>query len=203
MSPKLPTKAAVLNRLKDYDRMNRETFLAKYAKSHGAQTYYILHDDKEYDLKAVWVAAHQPPVEPKTFNTTQARKALEAIGFAIASPTDAHDFVEGKRRRAEIYFFVRNQKLAEAAKKQHGFRCMACGFDFAKTYGSLGERYIECHHLNPLSERAEIEWDDSVRTSMKAVATLCSNCHRMIHRQRPAISLEGLKEAIQGAKGGM
>ena len=33
----------------------------------------------------------------------------------------------------------------------HGSTCIACGFDFEKTYGTHGKGFIEVHHIKPLS----------------------------------------------------
>lgn len=45
------------------------------------------------------------------------------------------------------------QKAKTLAKKKHGrLFCTVCKFDFAKTYGPLGEDYIEGHHTKPVSE---------------------------------------------------
>jgi predicted restriction endonuclease len=132
---------------------------------------------------------------------------LRALGIQEAessSPdghTDLHaEYSESRRRSRERYFFARNPKLTEAAKRYHGFRCQACGFDFAAEYGQLGEGYIEAHHLDPLSERPELEWTDELRTSVVAVRVLCANCHRMIHRRRPALSLGQLRQIIEAAR---
>jgi predicted HNH restriction endonuclease len=62
-----------------------------------------------------------------------------------------------------------------------------CAFDFAATYGPLGEGYIECHHTMPLSELASAK-----RTRVQDVALVCSNCHRMIHRRRPWLGIAQL-----------
>lgn len=107
------------------------------------------------------------------------------------------DYIEGKRKKRESYFFVRNPKLAKQVKEQRGYVCEACGFDFKLKYGDRGEKYIECHHENPLSERSEKEWNENLNTSVNDVKLLCSNCHRMIHRTRPAMKFEDLKKIIK------
>lgn len=74
----------------------------------------------------------------------------------------------------------RNPRAAAMAKLVHGTTCQACGFNFRKAYGELGEGYIEAHHLVPLGTL-----DEGVRVELDAIedfVALCSNCHRMIHR---------------------
>jgi 5-methylcytosine-specific restriction protein A len=73
----------------------------------------------------------------------------------------------------------RNAKLARAVKRVHGYTCQACGFNFADTYGSIGENFIEAHHLTPLSSLHGQALLLDPRTDF---AVLCANCHRMIHR---------------------
>lgn len=103
------------------------------------------------------------------------------------------EFEEGLRHQAERSFFQRNPRLAQQAKDVYGCSCQLCGFDFAKIYGALGQDFAEVHHLNPLSERPPEEWTEAVRTSIAEVAVLCANCHRMIHRRRPAFSIDELR----------
>jgi predicted HNH restriction endonuclease len=68
------------------------------------------------------------------------------------SKSDAVDseYEEGLRKEAERSFFQRNPRLVEQAKKIYGCVCQVCGFDFAKTYGVLGQDFAEVHHLNSL-----------------------------------------------------
>ena len=107
------------------------------------------------------------------------------------------EYVEGLRQKREAYFFMRNPKLVKDAKIKYGYVCQACNFDFSKFYGSLGENYIECHHENVLSERSEEEWDKNITTSIDDVKVLCSNCHRMLHRSRPALTFKDLLKYIK------
>lgn len=73
----------------------------------------------------------------------------------------------------------RNKKLAAQAKKFHGCKCKACGFDFEKQYGDLGKGFIEAHHLTPLSL---LKGQKLTLSPKMDFTVLCANCHRMIHR---------------------
>jgi len=46
----------------------------------------------------------------------------------------------------------RNQKLAKKAKEVHGYICQICSFCFTNVYGEIGDKFIEAHHLIPLSK---------------------------------------------------
>ena len=55
-----------------------------------------------------------------------------------------------------------------------------CQFDFSARYpASLGEVFIEVHHVLPLGAQ-----DQPRRTTFADLLLVCSNCHRMIHRTR-------------------
>ena len=114
---------------------------------------------------------------------------------------DVHkEYAESRRLSREKYFFSRNPNLAKDAKEQYGYICRVCGFDFAGFYGKeLGEKYIEAHHKNPISERPEREWSEEIRSTIDDIEVLCSNCHRMIHRRKPALTVEELIEEINNS----
>jgi 5-methylcytosine-specific restriction protein A len=85
----------------------------------------------------------------------------------------------------------RDRKIIEAKKKKvlkekGELKCEACDFNFEKTYGDLGKGYIECNHLIPLSN-----FQVSKETKLDDLALLCSNCHRMIHKD---LSISTIKE---------
>lgn len=125
----------------------------------------------------------------------------KALGIEVAfsdtpSGTEAghKEYAESKRLSAERYFFSRNPTLRRDAISYYKTTCQVCGFNFGQSYGELGEGYIEVHHLDPLSERTEKEWTQELRTSLDQVAVVCANCHRIIHRKRPALTLCELKK---------
>jgi len=70
-------------------------------------------------------------------------------------------------------------------------RCEACGFDFHETYGKLGEDFIECHHVTPVSELKA-----GATTRLSDLVVVCSNCHRMLHRRRPWLTAAELRVVV-------
>jgi hypothetical protein len=110
---------------------------------------------------------------------------------------DSHAaYEEAKKRCQETHFFVRNPALIRAAKQKYGYICQVCQLDFEKQYGVIGKQYVECHHKNPLSELPDQEWERGVLTKVEDVTVLCSNCHRMIHRRRPALTIDELRPHV-------
>lgn len=111
---------------------------------------------------------------------------------------DIHqEYSEGLRKVRESYFFSRNRTLVKKAKELYGYKCCICGFSFEEKYGELGKNIIECHHINPLSEQSESEWTEEIKTKLEDVVVVCSNCHRIIHSKRPALSIETVKQALK------
>jgi 5-methylcytosine-specific restriction enzyme A len=68
--------------------------------------------------------------------------------------------------------------------------CEVCGFDFARTYGDLGDRFIEAHHVLPLAAAG------IATTRLTDLALVCSNCHRMLHRAKPWITPDELRARL-------
>jgi 5-methylcytosine-specific restriction protein A len=87
----------------------------------------------------------------------------------------------------------RDKKIVELKKnlvlsKQGVLKCEVCTFDFESVYGKRGENYIECHHINPLSDTSSGQ-----KTKLDDLALLCSNCHKIVHRYKPWISIDELR----------
>lgn len=84
------------------------------------------------------------------------------------------------------------KKKAKVLKETGKLACEACSFDFAETYGTHGEGFIECHHTKPL-----YTLDAGSKTKINELALLCANCHRMVHAKRPWLSINTLKSTFQ------
>lgn len=104
---------------------------------------------------------------------------------------------EGGRRLVFHLKRGRNRALVEEKKSavlkaKGNLSCEVCDFDFSTSYGRLGEGFCEVHHLIPLSASSE-----SITTTLSDLAVLCSNCHRIIHRSEPMLSVAELSEVVR------
>lgn len=84
------------------------------------------------------------------------------------------------------------QKKQDVLKRNGKLLCEVCGFDFYDSYGEIGKGFIECHHKTPLANIIA-----STQTSLKDLALVCSNCHRMLHKNINVMSVEGLREQLK------
>lgn len=147
----------------------------------------------------VW-AAYQGRREALAADAAAIRAAV-AIPLTPAAAPVADDPYEAEEGGVIVRLhrsYERDRKLIaakkKAAKAAGALACEACEFDFAKAYGALGEDFIEVHHLRPVHAM-----QPGQKTKLSDLALLCSNCHRMAHRNRQVLSLDGLRAALQHA----
>ena len=107
----------------------------------------------------------------------------------------AEQFLEGGRRLRKHMLTERNPLLRTRAKdlwrrRLGGLKCMVCNFSFERVYGNIGGDFIEMHHEDPsgLKRRSSV--------SPEQLKPLCANCHRMVHREEPILTIRGLKHLI-------
>ena len=121
---------------------------------------------------------------------------LKADELSKSKPTDRESFPEGKEYETRHRSRERSSKLVTLAKEtqlqEHGAAfCQICSFDFEKTYGKVGSGFIEAHHTVPISDLKK-----EVETNIEDIALVCSNCHSMLHRRRPWLTLKQLTKLI-------
>lgn len=110
--------------------------------------------------------------------------------------------VSGNPEGRKAYYYTtkyeRSSKNRSDAIRIHGTTCMVCGFDFEKVYGERGRGFIEVHHIKPLSSRNE----EVIINPKTDLVCVCSNCHRMIHRDHENIlTIEELRSMINSNGG--
>ena len=72
----------------------------------------------------------------------------------------------------------RSRFLAHERKRRDHYKCKVCDMTFTAVYGkALGEDFAEAHHIKPLARAPK-----NIRTCLEDLVTVCSNCHRMLHR---------------------
>lgn len=99
---------------------------------------------------------------------------------------------EGAKIRVEVNRYERSPTNRAACIAHYGCTCRVCGFDFAKQYGMLGTDYIEVHHRVPVSAMGGSYRVDPI----KDLVPVCANCHAMLHRAQPPLTVEALSEII-------
>jgi 5-methylcytosine-specific restriction protein A len=149
--------------------------------------------------EVIWnLYASMPEELSKVSKSIRSFVDLENIG-PIREPTN-DDEEEGEEgglltrvhRIRETNPWIVERKKESILKRLGALACEACGFDFSEAYGVYGEGFIECHHTKPISEMMPGD-----RTRLKDLALVCSNCHRMLHRRRPWLTIDQLSKLVQ------
>ena len=104
----------------------------------------------------------------------------------------AESYRENHLRRITVNAHERNGDARIACIKEHGCLCVVCGFNFEDVYGEIGKGFIHVHHLRPLSQ-IQGEYEVNPVEDLKPV---CPNCHAIIHRRTPPLSIEEIRELI-------
>lgn len=163
---------------------------ASFLKSGPAGTLFPLSYDQAQALLRL-VADRNPEV-------TSVWPDLANLHDAPAVPDldDLPDSAAEGRSRIRLHYSrerdprLRHRKKVRVIASTGRLACEICGFDFAERYGDLGNEFCEVHHLRPLAEV-----DRSTRTHIDDLAIVCSNCHRMIHRDGGCRSLDDVRAA--------
>ena len=109
------------------------------------------------------------------------------------STQEMSPLLEGNLKTIIVNAFERNPIARKQCLEFYGTSCLCCDFDFYKTYGVIGQNYIHVHHIIPISKIRKNYQVDPI----KDLIPLCANCHAMIHRTTPALSIDKLKEIIK------
>ncbi|GAA4280278.1 HNH endonuclease [Gaetbulibacter aestuarii] len=127
---------------------------------------------------------------------TSSDKDLSLQLYRIEDEMDDVEVKEGNviyklHKHYERNFKINKMKKDLFFKKFGKLTCEVCDFDFYHKYGELGKGFIECHHRKPL-----FEIQKETQTKLEDLALVCSNCHRMLHRNLNAMSIQDLRNLI-------
>lgn len=107
--------------------------------------------------------------------------------------TGPNFYSEGAYKTIKVNKFERNIQARRECLKFHGTACKCCGFNFESVYGDLGKDFIHVHHIKPLSEIKE----EYVVDPINDLIPVCPNCHAMIHRKIPALTISEVKKVLK------
>ncbi len=94
---------------------------------------------------------------------------------------------EGTKRLTEVSVYERSTTLRNYAityfTKDDRISCNCCSFNFGDFYGeTIGKGFIEIHHTKPIFKYEDEDIENTLKQAVKNLTPVCSNCHRMIHR---------------------
>jgi 5-methylcytosine-specific restriction protein A len=101
-------------------------------------------------------------------------------------------YAEGKTKKVIVNSFERNLIARKRCIEHYGLTCQVCSFSFKDKFGKIGKDFIHVHHKVDI---ALIGNEYSV-DPIKDLIPVCPNCHSMLHKKKPAYSIEELKNII-------
>jgi 5-methylcytosine-specific restriction enzyme A len=113
--------------------------------------------------------------------------------LAVEEVPEAELYVEGATKQIYVNIYERSTKARKQCLDHYGMKCMACNFDFEKVYGEAGKGFIHVHHIVPLSAVGNAYEVNPVQD----LRPLCANCHSIVHRTIPALTMDELLECLK------
>lgn len=86
----------------------------------------------------------------------------------------------------------RSREARDGCIKKHGWNCAVCDVNFERLYGQIGKEFIHVHHIDPLANSNEIRKVDPTTD----LVPICPNCHAMVHRRYPPLSVAELSALL-------
>jgi len=118
------------------------------------------------------------------------------VNFYPDEITEVNPRVEGSTKKVTINSYERSSAARSACIAKHGLSCKVFNIDFESLYGDIGVGFIHVHHIVDI---ASIGCEYMVNPE-KDLVPVCPNCHAMLHRTTPAMSVNQLKEKIASNK---
>lgn len=116
----------------------------------------------------------------------------ELIGYEDINEPDVICEIEGELTESLMKKRERSSRNRLLCLSIHGDQCGVCSIDPKIKYGSELGSILEVHHIEPL---AEVGTPKAYNPTIDLIP-LCPNCHRAIHKRKPAYTPCELKELI-------
>jgi len=180
-----------------YDQ-SREHIRLIEEEGYKLMTFPMKYSDEKKDVDGVG------PAKIEGFEPILTQKTLKRVGGKWYASDDVltsllpeeideeEKFIEGASKTVSVNSYERNPDARATCILHHGYKCVVCGFNFETFYGEIGKNFIHVHHVIPLSEIG-IEYE---LNPIKDLMPVCPNCHAIIHRTRPALTVEQLRKHL-------
>lgn len=173
----------------------RSPDLADAVEAHAAEVA------KGINLKSIRTTADRLiAVKSELFGLTNAGSAHTLVEADAKPEVDAED-ITGKEGRILTRLHVYKERDRKFAKRVRDYyrhanggklKCECCDTVPVDVYGDAGDRSMEAHHKVPIEELQP----DSI-TPVTEMAMVCATCHRVIHSEKPCLTIEQVRELMQ------
>ena len=177
-------------------RLRDNDFSAAYVfKSVAPRTFHFLGLARSVEMPAIEDAPDRHDNMRKVFRF---RLSIDTDGGSLdetpwADPSEVETpHTEGRTRRVWTTRYERNRHARQKCLDHWGCRCVVCNMSFGDRYGDIGQGYIHVHHLNPISDSEAERSVDGIHD----LRPVCPNCHAMLHRRNPPISITECQSII-------
>ena len=163
-----------------------------YAKYHGAPRdgYVEITNDGKLHLKANQDILKYLLINDFTYTdlTENLRKVEKNQNKKKIETFDENIIIqEGTKKLTEVAVYERSTTLRNYAiayyTKNEKIYCNCCNFNFHDFYGEqIGKGFIEIHHTKPIFKYEDEDLENTLKIALQNLTPVCSNCHRMIHR---------------------
>lgn len=101
------------------------------------------------------------------------------------------EFEEGAVVQVLVNRYERDPAARERCIQYYGTSCVVCGLSLGKQYGPEVDGLIHVHHLKPIAS------GQSSVDPVRDLRPVCPNCHAVIHRTNPPLTLEQVQRALR------
>ena len=123
-------------------------------------------------------------------------KLVKDVEYNVVYPDELDSVIkysEGKTKKILVNSYERNPHARKKCIDHYGLNCQVCDFNFHEKYGDIGKDFIHVHHIIDISTVGK-EYDVD---PINDLIPVCPNCHSMLHKKKPALSIQELKKKLQ------
>ena len=122
------------------------------------------------------------------------RAIVPDVVVTTGSPADP--MIEGSVNSVVMNVYERNEPARHRCIEHFGYACSVCALDFGAFYGPIAEGVIHVHHLTPLSVAGGADY---LIDPIRDLRPVCPNCHVVIHRRDPPLSIVEARALVSGS----
>ncbi|MBI5572563.1 MAG: HNH endonuclease [Desulfomonile tiedjei] len=168
-------------------------------EGYSLKTFPIIYSDEQKDENGFGpstIKKFEPKLTQKILKRVRGKWYASDRVFPPTLPEEIEHpetYIEGVSQTVSVNAYERNAKARAACIKHYGAMCVVCGFNFQTVYGEIGAGFIHVHHLVPLAEiKRQYELNP-----IRDLRPVCPNCHAIIHRAQPALTIDQLQGHIR------